>query len=76
MQAGIMLQEIMRTHVFTIGPEADIKDAARVMLEKKIGCLLVVQDRQLVGILTEADFLKYVLDEADLLLDVDAISLN
>jgi CBS domain-containing protein len=60
----------------TIGPEAHIKDAARVMLEEKIGCLLVVQDRQLVGILTEADFLKYVLDEADLSIDVDAISLN
>jgi CBS domain-containing membrane protein len=75
-QAGIMLQEIMRTNVFTIGPEADIKDAARVMLEEKIGCLLVVQDRQLVGILTEADFLKYVLDETDLPIDVDAVSLN
>jgi CBS domain-containing membrane protein len=72
-----MLQEIMRTNVFTIGPEADIKDAAQVMLEEKIGCLLVVQDRQLVGILTEADFLKYVLDEVALPIDdVDAISLN
>ncbi len=62
-QAGILIQDIMRTDVLTIGPEADIKDAARVMLNQKIGCLLVVEERQLVGILTEADFLKYVLDE-------------
>lgn len=73
-QAGILLQDIMRTDVLTVGPEADIKEAARVMLEEKIGCLLVVQDRQLVGILTEADFLKYVLDETAW--SMDAMSLN
>jgi CBS domain-containing protein len=73
-QAGIMLQEIMCTDVLTVGPDADIKDAARVMLEEKIGCLLVVQERQLVGILTEADFLKYVLDETGWF--IHAASLN
>ena len=62
-QAGILLQDIIQTSVLTIGPEADIKEAARVMLDEKIGCLLVVDEGQLVGILTEADFLKYVLNE-------------
>ena len=62
-QAQVLLQDIMQTSVLTIRPEANIKEAARVMLEHKIGCLLVVQHRQLVGILTEADFLKFVLDE-------------
>jgi len=63
-QASIWLRDIMRTHVLTINPDADIRSAARVMLDKKIGCLLVVAYRQLLGILTEADFLKYVLKEA------------
>jgi CBS domain-containing protein len=63
-QASIRLRDIMRTHVLTISPDADIRSAARVMLDKKIGCLLVVAYRQLLGILTEADFLKYVLKEA------------
>lgn len=63
-QASIRLRNIMRTHVLTISPDADIRSAARVMLDKKIGCLLVVAYRQLLGILTEADFLKYVLKEA------------
>lgn len=63
-QASIRLRDIMRTHVLTISPDANIKSAARVMLDKKIGCLLVVAYRQLLGILTEADFLKYVLKEA------------
>jgi CBS domain-containing membrane protein len=60
-QTYILLQDIMRTSVFTIGPEADIKDAACLMLREKIGCVLVAEDEQLVGILTEADFLRYVM---------------
>ncbi len=71
-QAGILLRDIMRTRVFTIGPRADIKDAARVMLRQKIGCLLVVQEGQLIGILTEVDFLKYVLDDIATLEESDA----
>jgi CBS domain-containing membrane protein len=58
----ILLQDIMQTQVFTISPEADITEAARVMWREKIGCLLVAEQGQLVGILTEADFLKYVLE--------------
>jgi hypothetical protein len=33
------------------------------MWREKIGCLLVAEQGQLVGILTEADFLKYVLQQ-------------
>jgi CBS domain-containing membrane protein len=63
MQTHVLLQDIMQTQVFTISPDADIKEAARVMWREKIGCLLVAERGQLVGILTEADFLKYVLQQ-------------
>jgi CBS domain-containing membrane protein len=63
MQTHVLLQDVMQTQVFTISPDADIKEAARVMWQKKIGCLLVAEQGQLVGILTEADFLKYVLQQ-------------
>jgi predicted transcriptional regulator len=63
MQTHVLLQDIMQTQVFTISPDADIKEAARVMWQEKIGCLLVAEQGQLVGILTEADFLKYVLQQ-------------
>ena len=62
-QTHILLQDIMQTQVFTIRPEADITEAARVMWQEKIGCLLVAEQGQLVGILTEADFLKYILEK-------------
>jgi len=46
--------------VFTIEPEADVGDAAKIMWEKKIGSLPVVKNEKLVGIITERDFLKLV----------------
>jgi acetoin utilization protein AcuB len=49
----------------TIAPEAMIKEAVRLMLEKKIGCLPVVQGHTLVGIVTETDLLRYVADLPD-----------
>ena len=42
----------------SIGPKDPIGDAARLMSEHKIGCLPVVEGDELVGILTEADFVK------------------
>jgi len=56
--AGIPIQEIMRTDLKTIGPDDSLENAAKVLLNHKYGCLPVVDQRILVGILTEADFLK------------------
>ena len=51
--------DIMTTEVNTIGPEVEISQAARIMFENKYGCLPVVEHDELVGILTEADFVRY-----------------
>lgn len=56
--AGIPLQEIMRTDVRTISPEDSVKDAANILYSHKYGCLPVVDNGKLVGIVTEADFLQ------------------
>ena len=50
--------DIMTTDVETILPDADIREAAQIMFENKFGCLPVVEGRRLVGILTEADFVR------------------
>jgi CBS domain-containing membrane protein len=50
--------EIMVRKVVTAGPDQDIRDAARVMLDNKFGCLPVVEAGRLVGIVTEADFVR------------------
>jgi CBS domain-containing membrane protein len=44
----------------TTSPTTSLRDAARVMCERKIGCLPVLDDGKLVGILTEGDFARLV----------------
>jgi CBS domain-containing protein len=54
----LVVKEVMTTQVVTVAPDAPIADAARTMVDRKIGCLPVVQDGKLVGILTESDFVQ------------------
>jgi len=42
----------------TVTPHMSVEDAARLMIEHKIGGLPVVEDGKLVGILTTTDVLK------------------
>jgi CBS domain-containing protein len=57
---GIVVKEIMSDPPITIAPHASVQEAARLMMEKKIGCLPVLEGAQLVGIVTETDMLKLV----------------
>ena len=56
----IQVKEVMSQDVITIAPNASVKEAARVMIEKKIGCLPVVENEKIVGLITETDILRYV----------------
>jgi CBS domain-containing protein len=52
----LKVKEVMTTDVATIGPDASLAEAADIMLRRKLGCLVVVEENRLVGILTEGDF--------------------
>lgn len=54
----LVVKEVMTNDPVTVGPEEPLEQAARTMLDAKIGCLPVVEDGRLVGILTEADFVE------------------
>lgn len=58
------LREIMATEVETTEPEADLREAAVTLFENKLGCLPVVEGTRLVGILTEADFVRYFIERS------------
>ncbi len=52
------VRDLMTTEILTVGPEASLKEAARRMLEGEISGLPVINDDgDLVGIITEADFM-------------------
>ena len=59
----MIVKEIMKTDVEKVDASVNIKEAARRMSEKKIGCLLVVEDHKLLGIVTEDDIIKKVVVE-------------
>lgn len=54
----LTLNKIMTHPVVTIGPDCPIQDAARIMTERKIGCLPIMRGDDLVGIVTETDIMK------------------
>ena len=60
--ASVVVKEVMTGEVKTTTPGAPLADAARLMYERKIGCLPVVEDGALVGILTEGDFVRLAAD--------------
>jgi CBS domain-containing membrane protein len=61
---SLAVKDVMTTEVVTIRPDASLVFAARVLSEKKIGCLPVVENGRLVGILTEGDFVALVARES------------
>ena len=49
--------EVMITNPITIHPEASIIEAMDIMANQKIGCLPVVKNNRLVGVITEQNFI-------------------
>ncbi len=56
-QEAITVEEVMKKNPIAISPETTVIDAIKIMKEKKIGCLLVVNEEELVGVVTESNFL-------------------
>jgi len=55
--------EVMTGSVVTIGPDRDARDAARLILDHKIGALPVTDGGRLIGIVTETDFVRAFAEE-------------
>jgi acetoin utilization protein AcuB len=64
----VTLKDVMikAKDVITIGPDLTIEEAARIMVEKKVGCLPVLEDDVVVGIITETDLLAQLASMMDL----------
>ncbi|TWI06333.1 CBS domain protein [Luteimonas cucumeris] len=54
------LLESKAPEVFAIGPDAPVIDAIRLMAEKRIGAVVVMQGGRLAGILSERDYARKI----------------
>jgi CBS domain-containing protein len=63
------LRDVLRdkgSHVYTIGPDHTVQDAVRVLMQHRIGALLVVDgEGAVVGIITERDVLRECQDRSE-----------
>jgi len=59
----VKIESIMSANPRTVSPQSDLKDAARLILEIKVGGLPVLQDGRLVGIITETDLVSTLLEQ-------------
>ena len=62
----VVVKEIMAHPVFTVTPDTSVTEAVDLILTKGIGCLPVVQDNRVIGIVTKTNRLQHLrtLDDA------------
>jgi len=60
--AKLTVKKVMSSPVITISPDVPLEDAARIMADNKIGGLPVLDGDKLVGIITETDIFKILLE--------------
>ncbi len=60
--AKLTLREIMQKKVVTVSPDITVESAVRIAQEKKVGCLPVLENDKVIGILTTNDFFYLVLN--------------
>jgi acetoin utilization protein AcuB len=56
--ANLHVREVMSSPVITVSEDAPLEEAAQLMVEKKVGCLPVMRDGDLVGLITETDIFE------------------
>ena len=54
---AVTVDMVMTSNVLTLHPRDSVQDAARLMRRERVGAVPIVQDEQLVGILTRSDVL-------------------
>lgn len=59
------IDEIMVRKVVTTGPEANLSTAAKLMVENRVGSVVIVEKKRLAGIITESDFLRFASKRTD-----------
>jgi predicted transcriptional regulator len=57
---SVMIKDVMKKKVITVTSDTKIADAAHLMADKKIGCVPVMSNGALIGLLTTTDILRYV----------------
>lgn len=69
-------RDIMRTKIFKIKEDTDLRIAALKMQRHKIGSLLIVNDERLVGIITDSDYVGLAINLLEQMEEVEPPELD
>jgi CBS domain-containing protein/gamma-glutamylcysteine synthetase len=58
-EKAVTVKEIMKRDLVTVAPETPTLEALAIMRRRQVGCLPVVENERLVGIVTAYDFLSF-----------------
>ena len=61
MTPAAQLLQAKGNDIWSIGPEASVYEAIHLLAEKEIGALMVFDDAQLVGVISERDYARQVI---------------
>ena len=68
-----LLEHCMNRNIFSVDSHAGLKEAALYMQKHQIGCLPVVENKQLVGIITNSDFVAIAVTLLEMQDEVDPV---
>ena len=54
------VKDVMKTNVISIDSSKTVKEAACMMDDSNVGCIIITKDNAPIGILTERDFVKRI----------------
>ena len=60
--AKTKVKEVMKTEIITTTPDTSIEEAAMIMYDNNIGCLPVIERERLVGIISDRDIFRVLVD--------------
>ena len=58
----ITVKKVMTKNVLTISEDTPIEEAARIMVDNKVGGMPVMRGKEIVGVITESDLFKVLLE--------------
>jgi acetoin utilization protein AcuB len=62
LMSKLKVEKVMTRNVITVTEDTPLEEAALIMADKRIGSLLIMRDKELVGIITESDLFRVLLD--------------
>jgi CBS domain-containing membrane protein len=70
----ILIQDVMVTKVATVDETASLRQAALFLEKHRIGCLPVVSEEKLVGIITDTDFVGVAINLLEQLEEIEPVT--